>query len=80
LQLLFPFQNGVIMENMTLNVKGMTCGGCVRSVERVLKAISGVTTVDVSLEDGKVRVEYDGAPAAGQFTKAIEDAGFEVAP
>jgi copper chaperone len=67
------------MENMTLNVKGMTCGGCVRSVERVLKAIPGVATVDVSLADGKVHVEYDGAPAASQFTKAIEDAGFEVA-
>ena len=26
----------------------MTCGGCVRSVERVLKAITGVTEVEVT--------------------------------
>jgi copper chaperone len=67
------------MESKTLNVKGMTCGGCVSSVERVLKAIPGVSAVAVSLADGKVRVEYDGAPAAAQFSKAIEDAGFEIA-
>ena len=27
------------MENVTLNVQGMTCGGCVASVTRVLKAV-----------------------------------------
>ncbi len=67
------------MESMTLNVKGMTCGGCVRSVERVLKAIPGVSAVEVSLEDGKVRIDFDGGPASGQFAGAIEGAGFEVA-
>lgn len=66
------------MQNMTLDVKGMTCGGCVRSVERVLKAIPGVSVVAVSLADGKVRIDYDGAPTVAQFKQAIADAGFEV--
>ncbi len=65
------------MHNTTLDVKGMTCGGCVRSVERVLKAIPGVSAVEVSLEEGKVRIDYDGVPVA-QLSQAIEDAGFEV--
>jgi copper chaperone len=66
------------MQTTTLEVKGMTCGGCVRGVERVLKAIPGVTAVDVTLADGKVRVEFDGTPPGAQFKKAIEDAGYEV--
>ena len=66
------------MHNTTLDVKGMTCGGCVRSVERVLKAIPGVFAVEVSLDEGKVHIDYDGVPTA-QLSQAIEDAGFEVA-
>ena len=65
------------MQNTTLDVKGMTCGGCVRSVERVLKAIPGVSTVEVSLAEGKVRIDYDGVPAT-QLSQVIEEAGFEV--
>jgi copper chaperone len=66
------------MQNVTMNVKGMTCGGCVRSVERVLKAVQGVSGVEVSLADGKVRVDHDGSATAEQFRKAVEEAGYEV--
>ena len=31
------------METITMNVKGMSCGGCVASVTRVLKAVPGVS-------------------------------------
>lgn len=67
------------MQTTILEVKGMTCGGCVRSVERVLKAIPGVSAVDVTLADGKVRVDFEGAPTPVQFRQAIEGAGYEVA-
>jgi len=67
------------MQTTTLEVKGMTCGGCVRSVERVLKAISGVTDVEVILADGTVRVKSDDSHGFAQFKRAIEDAGYEVA-
>ena len=39
------------METITMNVNGMTCGGCVASVTRVLKAVPGVTDVAVTLTD-----------------------------
>ena len=67
------------MQTTTLEVKGMTCGGCVRSVERVLKAITGVTEVEVILADGMVRVKSDDSQEFAQFKQAIEDAGYEVA-
>jgi copper chaperone len=67
------------MENVTLNVQGMTCGGCVASVTRVLKAVPGVTDAAVTLQPGLAKVSYDPArtqPAA--LRAAIEDAGFDV--
>jgi copper chaperone len=63
----------------TMKVKGMTCGGCVASVTRVLKAIDGVEQVDVTLDPGQARVTYDPARTTVEVLGlAIEDAGFDV--
>jgi len=68
------------METITLKVNGMSCGGCVASVTRVLRALPGVGDVAVALEPGTATVTYDprstGIPA---FKRAVEDAGYEVA-
>lgn len=67
------------METAIVNIKGMTCMGCVNSVKRVLQAVNGVDKVDVTLDPGQARVEYDPAAAGpAQFRAAIEDAGYEV--
>ena len=67
------------MDSIRLKVKGMTCGGCVASVERVLKALDGVGAVDVSLERGEAAVEFDGTRLSkDDLTGAIEDAGYDV--
>ena len=67
------------METVTLNVSGMTCGGCVASVTRVLKALNGVTKADVSLENKNAVVEYDaGKVQVAQLKHCVEEAGFEV--
>ncbi|SOD42664.1 heavy-metal-associated domain-containing protein [Nitrosovibrio sp. Nv4] len=67
------------MQTETITVKGMTCMGCVNSVKNVLEKIPGVSSADVSLEQGLVTVQYDVAMAGvAQFKEAIEDAGFEV--
>lgn len=68
------------METITMNVKGMTCNGCVASVTRVLKAVPGVADVAVTLQPGAAKVTYDAARTGTPALKtAIEDAGFEVA-
>jgi copper chaperone len=63
------------MDPIVLKVNGMTCGGCVKSVKRVVQAKTGVEP-DVSLEAGEVRppAGTDEAAAAEAITKA----GFEV--
>ena len=38
------------METQTLNIKGMTCGGCIKSVTNVLQQLPGISSVNVSLE------------------------------
>ena len=67
------------METLTLNIKGMTCGGCVKSVSEVLQKIPGISGVDVSLAENQATINYDPALAKSeQFKAAIEDAGFDV--
>ena len=68
------------MESTTIKVQGMTCGGCVASVERVLRALEGVGKVDVSLERAQATVEFDATRVKlGDLHAAIEDAGYDVA-
>lgn len=68
------------METTVVKVTGMTCMGCAASVKKVLTAISGVQSVDVSLEKAQATIGYDAARARpAQFKTAIEDAGYEAA-
>jgi copper chaperone len=67
------------MMETTMNVQGMTCGGCVASVTRVLQAIDGVERVDVKLDPGQARVTFDPARTnVAALARAIEDAGSDV--
>jgi copper chaperone len=66
------------MESAILKIGGMTCGGCVGSVTRVLRALPGVKSADVSLEKNEARVEFDPALTSLAHLKgAIENAGYE---
>lgn len=66
------------METIVLEVSGMTCGGCVRSVTNVLKALPGVSAAEVSLEKSQAKVTFDPALAnAGALRAAVEEAGYE---
>lgn len=67
------------METITLNVRGMTCSGCVASVKRVLEAIGGVERAAVALDPGRAEVTFD--PARTNFAvlkAAVEDAGYDL--
>ena len=67
------------MQKATLNISGMTCGGCVRSVTKVIDALDGVVKSEVSLEQKRAVVDYDpGKLGVEQLKRAIEEAGYEV--
>ncbi|EJW10415.1 hypothetical protein A33M_4472 [Rhodovulum sp. PH10] len=63
---------------VTLNVTGMTCDGCVRSVERIIKAQDPDAQVKVDLGSGRVEANTSAQPAA--LVEAIEAAGFGATP
>jgi copper chaperone len=47
------------MHTEHLKVTGMSCGGCVGSVTKALKAVDGVDEVSVSLDAGEATINYD---------------------
>ena len=67
------------MNEIVLSVTGMTCGGCVNSVQKVLTAVPGVQSVEVTLAPGQARVVVDPARVdRAALVQAIVDAGFGV--
>ncbi|NLY79140.1 MAG: copper chaperone CopZ [Lysinibacillus sp.] len=67
------------MENITLNVKGMSCGHCVKAVEGSVGALDGVQEVKVNLEAGEVNVTFDRAKVTiEQIKETIDDQGYDV--
>ena len=65
-------------ETRVINVEGMTCGGCVKSVNSAVSQLQGVQSVDVDLEGNKASVTYDASTVAVEaIVEAIEDAGFD---
>ena len=68
------------MDEITLSVTGMTCGGCVNSVQKVLTALPGVQSAEVALTPGQARVVYEPSLVdRAALVQAVVDAGFGVA-
>lgn len=64
---------------LTLDIQGMDCGGCVRSVEQALRALPGIADVAVSLERHNAVIQLDPALVTREaLIEAVEDAGFDV--
>ncbi|MDR3374345.1 MAG: cation transporter [Ancalomicrobiaceae bacterium] len=60
----------------TLHVEGMSCSGCVRSVESALLKADPSAKVSIDLAAG--RVEIDSALPTETLAAAIEAAGYDV--
>jgi copper chaperone len=63
---------------VTLQVQGMSCGHCVKSIENSVGALNGVEKVNVQLEAGKVDVEFNNEVDIQKITDTIEDQGYTV--
>jgi copper chaperone len=60
---------------VTLNVSGMTCNGCVKAVEKIVKRADPQAEVAIELEAGKL--EATTSLAAEALAKTITEAGYE---
>ena len=66
------------MHTMTFDIQGMTCGGCLGSVQRALGQLDGVSSVGLSLKPGTAIVQADPARVTPvQIESAIAGLGFE---
>jgi copper chaperone CopZ len=67
-------------EILHLDVLGMSCGNCARSIEKKLSSTPGVTKASVDLEAARATVEYDtDLVKPDALTKAVRDLGYDVA-
>jgi copper chaperone CopZ len=59
----------------TLQIDGMTCQHCVRSVTKALQDVAGVDNVSVDLGAGRARIEGAADPAS--LLRAVESEGYD---
>ena len=61
----------------TFTISGMSCGGCVNSLTRVLKSVPGIEPIKI--EGGRAQLRLDAERVNSQVVKdAVARAGFEV--
>jgi len=61
------------MQTITLNIDGMTCGGCVKSVTRLLEGVEGVEKAEAVITFDESKTDTDA------LIDAVEDGGYDVA-
>ncbi|MGG3564316.1 copper chaperone CopZ [Neobacillus rhizosphaerae] len=67
------------MEQVTLNVSGMSCGHCVKAVEGSVGGLQGVKKVSVQLDKGQVDIEFDPSVVTlSTIKETIDDQGYDV--
>ena len=67
------------MENITLNVEGMSCEHCVKAVTKAVSDLSGTKNVKVDLKTGNACFEFDASKTnLNDIKAAIEGKGFTV--
>ncbi len=67
------------MQNLTLNVQGMSCGHCVNAIEKSVGQLTGVELVKVNLTDAQVNLAFNEVQVSlDKIKETIEDQGYEV--
>ena len=66
------------MSDRIYAIKGMSCGGCVNSLTRVLKTVPGIEPLKIEVGKAALRLDTDKVNDDA-VRSAVERAGFEVA-
>jgi len=68
----------IVVSELTLDVRGMTCVSCVAHVEGALKELDGVTSAIVNLGLGTAKVVYiPGVVSISAMKRAVREVGYE---
>jgi copper ion binding protein len=67
------------VEEVTINIEGMSCDHCVNRVKNVLEELEGVSGAAVSLKEGCAHVHYDPNSVGLEAIRGkIREVGYEV--
>lgn len=67
-----------LLSAMTVQIDGMTCGGCAAAVQASLSQLKGVSQARVSFEEKSATVQYDPSLLTmDQIQEAVENAGYK---
>ncbi|MGB9738215.1 heavy metal translocating P-type ATPase [Chloroflexus sp.] len=70
---------GVVIDEITLAITGMTCASCSARVEKALRKTPGVLSAEVNLASEQALVRYvPGMVDRAELVKAVEQAGYGV--
>ena len=65
---------------VVIDVKGMSCAHCEKSVKDTVSQLGGVHDVSINLDEGKVEVHYDkNVVSLEAICEVIENIGYDVA-
>lgn len=65
------------MQKATFEISGMSCGHCVKAVDKALQQLAGVTVDHVAI--GSATVSFDDTQTdAHRIAQVIDDAGYPV--
>ena len=57
----------------------MTCNNCVKHVDKALRSVAGVSSVEVSLPDQTAKIVHGDTTAVPALVAAVESAGYDTA-
>ena len=67
------------MENLELQIEGMSCGHCVAAVSHALEELPGVNVQNVRI--GSAQITYEpNQVSKDEIVLAVEDAGYTAQP
>ena len=66
------------MKKLNLKISGMHCASCAANIEKSVKKIGGVKSVNVSLMMNKGYVEAEDNVGEEQIKQAVQRAGYKV--
>ncbi len=66
------------MENKSIQIQGMTCASCAKTVEKATKKLEGVFEANVNFATEKLNISFDEAMiSVGDIQSAVEKAGYK---
>ncbi|MGH8479787.1 MAG: mercury(II) reductase [Gammaproteobacteria bacterium] len=65
-----------MISTVTLQITGMTCDHCARSIEEALTGLAGVLEAEISYDEGTARIKTEGGVDGARLIDTVQGKGF----